>query len=189
MKRRHLLIIAGIGVLALGAVVAGFWFKRQRELQIEALGIASQEFGKAISRAMVDADMSGPDLDWRVKLDGDATNVTFTVSNRKPTSYKNIVLEGFVLGKQEPREKATLPVKIAELAPGASHTFDLHYDGLVWIGDEVTVDRIDTGWAAKLLDFSKRWVSVTKPESRSSDPSVTTKFSDYTGSSSNTAPG
>jgi hypothetical protein len=191
MNRRNAFIIAGIAVfglavLALGAVLATQWINRQRERQIEAIRHASGEFGKAISDAMASADMNGPDLDWRVKLDGDETIVTFTVSNRKPTAYKDVVLEGFVLGKKAPRENATLPMKIAELAPGASHSFDLHYDGLVWIGDEVTVDRIDTGWAAKLLDFSKKWVSVADPKPQSTRPGVTTKLSDYSGSSANT---
>jgi hypothetical protein len=64
------------------------------------------------------------------------------VSNRSDHSYKDIVLKGLTLGKIEPREQSSLPIKIAALVPGAEHKFDLHYDGLTWLGDELSADEL-----------------------------------------------
>ena len=152
----------------------------------EALGAASDEIGKVLSSGLMQADMSGPRLDFSARLDGNVTVVAYTVSNRSDHSYKDVVLKGLTLGKVEPREQSSLPIKIAVLAPGAEHKFDLHYDGLTWLGNHVEVNRIDLGWATKPLDFSQSWVISPSAEGLEKNPGVKIKLSDISGSSSHT---
>jgi hypothetical protein len=185
MNRRNSLIVTAIAVLALGTVFVLRQMQKRRELEREALRIASEQLKKTLSNTMTAVDL-GAHLDCLAKLDGDATTVTFTVSNRSSNTYRDMILQGFTLGKTEPREKATLPVRIAELAPGASHKFALHYDRLVWIGDDIPVSRIDMGWAEKPLDFSNSWVTVVNTKSLASDPSITSSATHLEGSSSTT---
>ena len=80
---------------------------------------------------------------------------------------------GRSLERVQPREQSTLPVKIAELTPGAAHKVELHYDGLKWIEDDLDVNRIDPSWAVKLLDFSSSWVTSVNPKSLPSALSAT----------------
>jgi hypothetical protein len=184
MKRRTAIIVTAIAalVIALGAIFVLHQTRQRRGLERQALEIASARLNQTLSTAMAHLDINGPHLEARAKLDGDVTTVTFTISNRTPNLYKEIRFHGLTLGKMEPREKAALPVEIAELAPGGSHTFALHYDGLAWIGDDVPVTRIDLLWAEKPLDFSNSWVTVVK--SPPSEPGVTVNSSEIKGSSS-----
>jgi hypothetical protein len=117
-----------------------------------------------------------PGLDYRVSLDGDVTTVTFTITNRSTSLCKELTCDGFTLGKIAPREKATLPIKVAELAPKASHEFVLHYDHVKWLGDEVTKDRIDTGWAQQPLSYSCS--CVLAPDASAIDSSGKVKLGD-----------
>ena len=84
MKRHHGIIVAGTAILALatGAVLIAHVIKQRRELEREALRIASEQLSKSISIGMPDIDAIGPQLDCVAKLDGDVTNVTFTITNR-----------------------------------------------------------------------------------------------------------
>jgi hypothetical protein len=188
MKRRNGLIVAGTALLAvtIGAVLIAHVIKQRREVEREALRIASEQLSKTFAIGMADFDPSGPHLDCRAKLDGDVTTVTFTISNRASTLYKDVVFQGFTLEKFQPREKATLPVKIAELAPGVSHKFELHYDGLKWIEDDLDVNRGDLGWAERLLDFSSSWATSVDQKSLTSAPGVSISATDFKGSSSHT---
>jgi hypothetical protein len=188
MKRRNGLIVPGTALLALtiAAVVIAHGIKQRRELEREALRIVSEQLNKSFAIGMADVDTSGPHLDCRAKLDGDITSVTFTISNRASNLYKDIIFQGFTLGKVQPREKATLPVKIAELAPGASYKFEFHYDGLKWIEDDLDVNRVDLSWAERLLDFSSSWVTSVDPKSLPSAPGVSISATESKGSSSHT---
>jgi hypothetical protein len=188
MKSRNGLIVAGTALLALtiGAVLIAHVIKQRREFEREALRIASEQLSKSFAVGMADVDINGPHLDCLAKLDGDVTTVTITISNRATTLYKEVIFQGFTLGKVEPREKATLPVKIAELAPGVSHKFEFHYDGLKWIEDDLDVNRADLSWAERLLDFSSSWVTSVNPKSLPSAPGVSISATDFKGSSSHT---
>lgn len=188
IKRRNGLIVAGTALLALtiAAVLIGHVIKQRREFEREALRIASDQLGKSFAIGMAGVDPGGPHLDCLAKLDGDVTNVTFTISNRASALYKVVIFQGFTLGKVQPREKATLPVKIAQLAPGASYKFELHYDGLKWIEDDLDVNRVDLSWAERLLDFSSSWVRSVNPKSLPSAPGVSISATDLKGSSSHT---
>jgi hypothetical protein len=188
MKRRNGLIVAGTALLALtvGVVLIVRVIQARREFEREALRIASEQLSNSFAIGMADFDPGGPHLDCLAKLDGDVTNVTFTISNRATTWYNDVIFQGFTLGKVEPREKTALPVKIAELAPGASHKFELHYDGLKWIEDDLDINRADLSWAERLLDFSSSWVASVNPRSLPSESGVSIRVTDFKGSSSHT---
>jgi hypothetical protein len=188
MKRRNGLIVAGTALLALtiGAVLIARVIKQRRELEREALRIASEHLNKSFAIGMADFDPSGPHLDCLAKLDGDVTNVTYSISNRGSNLYRDVDFQGFTLGNVQPREKATLPVKISELAPGGSYKFEFHYDGLKWIEDDLDVNRADLSWAERLLDFSSSWVTSVNPKSLPSVPGVSISATESRGSSSHT---
>jgi hypothetical protein len=186
MKRRNMLIVAGLAgfvFLALGGFLVYRQIEQQREVA-EAMRLATAQLSKSASAIWANADMTGPNLEWLATLDGDVTTLTFTISNRTSNMYKNISFQGFALGKIEPREKATLPVTIAELAPGASQQFILRYDRLVWLGDDIPVNRGDLNWAQQPLDYSTSWVTVVKSAPPASDPNVTIKSVESSGSGS-----
>jgi hypothetical protein len=44
----------------------------------------------------------------------------------------DFALRRLILGKVEPNEKRDLPIRITQLAPGATHQIDLHYDKVPW---------------------------------------------------------
>jgi hypothetical protein len=130
ISRRKGLYLTGLVVLTPAIVAAAvfFFMKRRNDpaRMQEALRAAWDEIRKVLSSSLMQADMDGPRPDFSAKLDGGVTVVAYTVSNRSDHEYKDIVLNGLTLGKVEPREESTLPIKIAALAPGAGGPDDEH---------------------------------------------------------------
>jgi hypothetical protein len=182
MKRRSVLLFVVVVIALAGA---GWIYvahrneqarQANRDLQ-KGIEAATKQL-RAVAKNMGDTTL-GPSLDWRVNLDGDVTTITITATNRSTGLFKDLVYDGFALGKVAPREKETLPIKIAELAPKASHQFVLHYDHVKWLGDDVGADRIDTGWAQQPLSYSNSWVLVA--DSSTLDPNGNATVSDSKG--------
>ena len=188
MSRRIVMIGLSLALLVLGAAGAYFAVRQLNEKQRMQEGggsvdAVSGELNRAFSDVMSNIDISGPEGDWLATLDGDATKLTYTVSNRSKNLYKALVFDDFTLDKVAPREKATLPIKVRSLAPGESHSIVLHYDGLQWLGEDVPVNRIDLGWAEKGLDLSESWVAAIDPRSLQGGSGSTAKVSNSKGSS------
>jgi hypothetical protein len=192
ISRRKWLFLAGLASLTLAIVAAAAVFlliarRNDQALVQEAIGAASDDIGQVLSSGPMQADLTGPRLDFSARLDGDVTVVAFTVTKRSDNSYRDVVLNGPTLGKVEPRERSTLPIKIATLGPGAEHEFELHYLGVTWLGDDVPVDRIDLGWATRPLDFSESWVVSPSAEGFGKNKGVKIKLSDMSLSNANTS--
>ncbi len=172
------------------AAAAVFLFMKRwndQALVQEAIGAASGDIGTVLSSGPLQADLTGPRLDFSARLDGDVTVVAFTVSSRSDNSYRDVVLNGLTLGKVEPRERSTLPIKIGALGPAAEYKFELHYLGVTWLGVDVPVDRIDLGWATKPLDFSESWVVSPSAEGFGKRKGVKIKLSDMSLSNTGTS--
>jgi hypothetical protein len=190
MSRRHRWILAGLAsVVVLGGVVLAVVLnirERQRVAREILNVLGTDEFSKALSESMGGLASSGLKLDRLARFDGDATTLTVTFTNPGPRSIKDVVIERLTLDGEEPRERGSLPARISELAPGASHRLVLQFDKLRWIDDRVGVDRVDLGWATKLLDYKASWVVPGETKSEGGRPGVTLKIADSHVSSGST---
>jgi hypothetical protein len=159
-RRTRLALILFAFVVALFGgvlVVVGILRERQRAAQ-EALNVGIQDFGAIFADGMKGMVSSNLNIDRIARLEGDVTSLTLTITNPGPRPMKDVVIEGITLDKAEPRERDRFPVRIPELAAGASHRLVLHFDQIRWIDDAVDVGRDDLSWAAKPLEFKASWV-------------------------------
>jgi hypothetical protein len=190
MSRRHRWVLTGLASVAFlaGVVLAVVLNIRERQrVAREILNVlGTEEFSKALSESMGHSASSSLKLDLLARLEGDVTTLTATLTNPGPRSMKDVVIEELTLDKGVPRERGSLPVRISELAPGASHRLVLQFDKLRWIDDRVGVDRVDLGWATKLLDYKASWVVPGETKSEGGRPDVTLKIADSHVSSSST---
>jgi hypothetical protein len=186
MKRRAWLGLGSLVSIAILSGVAIFFVLQARERQqraiLDAIGIASGEFGKTLTESF---SMQNLTLDRLAKLDGVVTSLTLTFTNPGPRGIKNIVIEGLTLGREQPRERGELPLRISGLAPGASHRVVLHYDQLKWIDDSVAVNVIDISRATKPFDYKESYVLAgeTRPGSQ---PGVKVNIADSNKSTQST---
>jgi hypothetical protein len=120
-----------------------------------------------------------PRLQFKAVLDGETTILTVTVVNPNQISIKEAAFPTFKLGTRWPMESATLPVRVRELAPGASQQFVLHYNHDPRFNDEVGVDPIHIDWAVNRLDLSGSWFAWEEPNVRAGGENPTAKASTF----------
>ena len=158
MTRRKILALTGGGLLILGfgglMLLGPFKDYRERRAREEAEQISKEVMLRSLQGAQ---NLVEPHHTFKARLDGDRTTLTITVTNPNKEPVKNLSFEGLTLDNLPPREVATLPIMVAEIAPGASHDIVLHYDRIPWITDAVDANVLGFDWARKSLDDSGTW--------------------------------
>ena len=182
MKTRNIFLAVGFvtTVAIVTALVLHALDDRRATFSQSMAGAASSVAGD-LSNAAATAGIVGPRLSAVPHVLGGVTTVSFTVTNTNAAAgYRDIAISGLSLAQIAPRESNTLPIRIPRLAAGESFSFDLHYDGLQWLGPDVPADRLDTNWATKPLDDAISWkvelpASAAKSESISASGSSNTR--------------
>ena len=181
MSRRNRWVVIGLTSAVVLAVVASsiaLVVDRRQRAAREALGVFNEQFGQAFSEGLKELGSSALKADRLVRLEGDITTLTLTFTNPGLSLMKDVVIEGITLDKQEFVEQASLPSRVAELAPGASHRLFLHFEKVGWIDDTVAVGRGDVTWAAKSFDCKAKWVFQGGSRPDESRPGVEIKVAD-----------
>jgi hypothetical protein len=134
MRLRNVLIVSGlvIPVLIVGGIYAAMRAAQSAIEQMPEVLDAIQAEQRALMRAAKVDDSPALDIQRRLTLDGDTTTVTLTCTNQTKGATLDFAPTRLILGKVEPNEKRDLPIRVTQLAPGATHQIDLHYHKVPW---------------------------------------------------------
>jgi hypothetical protein len=150
----------GLVVLVLAAIVgiAGFAAMRIANRFMgaiqEGLGIATQEMGRLGENAS-DPKLPKVEMHQSFAVDGDITTLTIRYQNQTRGMVIDLVLNKASLGKRVPKDKLDFPIRIGQLAPGATHEITLHYENVPW-------KRLDDGSAEVTIVYDEQWTGIIK---------------------------
>jgi hypothetical protein len=162
MRRRTKFALAALVAVA---IIAGAGYAAMRIAQNwvsgaiqEAMGIGAQEMSRLGENA---SDPKSPPVETRqsATLDGDTTTLTIRHQNHTRAMVIDLAVEKAVLGKLGPKDKLDFPIRIGQLAPGATHELALHYENVPWklVGDDS---------AEVSLAYDENWTGVIKGVAR-----------------------
>jgi hypothetical protein len=158
MRRRTKFGLAALVVVAI-IVIAGYAAMRIAQNRVlravhEAIGIGAQEISRLGDNAS-DPKLPKVEMHSSVAVDGDMTTLTIRHQNQTKGMVIDLVLSKASLGKLAPKDKLDFPIRIGQLAPGATHEITLHYENVPWklLGD---------GSAEVTLAYDEQWTGIIR---------------------------
>jgi hypothetical protein len=157
----------GLAMLVVLAIIATLGYAAMRYVQSwagsvqEAIGIAAQEQGRLGENAS-DPKLDQVEMHSSVAVEGDITTLTIRHQNQTKGMAIDLVIHQASLGKLAPKDKVAFPIRIGQLAPGATHEIALHYENVPWklLGDDS---------AEVTLSYEQEWTGIIEGGPRKID--------------------